>query len=91
VFLKKTTQGLVDIYCVGKLVLRYIIMMQSEYTIVKMAGTVAVTCLLLLVAPACRGGLPQDEKYTTRLEFHTCTDIILTQQLYANYNDTERP
>jgi hypothetical protein len=53
-------------YCVGNLVVRYIIMMQSELSRDKMAGTVAAICLLLVVVPACRSGLPPDEKYTTR-------------------------
>lgn len=48
-------------------------MVQSDCGRDKMAGTVAAICLLLLVAPACRGGLPQDEKYTTRSDLHTHT------------------
>jgi hypothetical protein len=71
VFLTRTGAGLVGIFYVGNLVVRYIIMKQSECGRDKMAGTIAAICLLILVVPACRGGLPQDEKYSTRSVFHT--------------------
>jgi hypothetical protein len=38
----------------------------------KMAGSVVAVCLLLLVPSACRGGLSQEEKYTTRSDFPCC-------------------
>jgi len=56
----------------GNLVVWYKVMTQSECGRTKMAGSVVAMCLLLLVAPTCRGGLPQ-EKYTTRSALQICT------------------
>jgi hypothetical protein len=38
----------------------------------RMAGSVVAVCLLLLATSAFRGGLSQDEQYTTRSDLPSC-------------------
>lgn len=53
-------------YMLLALLVLYKIMGQTVSGRNKMAGSVVVACLLLLIPSSCRSGLPQDEKYTTR-------------------------